>query len=322
MRQMKRIGVLILIAAASLHASVMQQKPDPQGVPPQSTVKVGVDLVNVLFSVSDRKGHFVPGLTYRDFTVEEDGKKQNIRYFSREADQALTLGLLIDVSPSVKSVFDEERIAAVRFLDSVLRPKDLAMVIGFEKTVTLYGDLTEDKRLLEDSIRDLRLGPVMDGGTSMFDALYLASKEKLREEVGRKAIILITDGQDTTSKVQANEAMVAIHESDSVIYSIAIAPEWRTTFTRLGLGSGPNTSALRRLSEETGGRMFYVHESSEFEPVFTRINEELRNQYSLAYVSTNTDKDGKFRKIRIVPRDSNYRINARKGYFAAKAPTQ
>src|SRR3989441_3126681 len=182
----------------------------------QDVLKVTVDLVNVQFSVTDRHGRFVPGLTAQDFKVEEDGRRQEIRNFARENQLPLTLALLIDTSPSVRPVFDEEKMTAVGFLESVLHERDLALVIGFDRSVTMVQDYTDNVRLLKRAIDELEIG----GGTSVYDAVYLASKEKLSEEAGRKAIILISDGEDTTSKLKFAEALVSAHQSNAVIYGI------------------------------------------------------------------------------------------------------
>jgi VWFA-related protein len=302
---MKRVAVLMLLAASVVHAV------------PQTTLKVGVDLVNVLFTVTDHKGHLVSGLGQQDFLIEEDGTKQDIQFFSHENQLPLTLGLLVDISPSVKPTFDRERAAATRFLEQVLRPKDLAMVISFEKSVTLVQDFTDDTHFLERAIDDLTLGPGIDGGTSLYDALYLAAHDKLREESGRKAIILISDGADTTSKLKSDEAMVAVHNADAVIYSIAIGSGWLGSSSRVLGGSGGH-GVMKRLSEETGGSFFNIDHQSDFESAFARIDEELRNQYSIGYISSNRLNDGKYRRIKIVPRDPTYRIQARKGYYAAQ----
>jgi VWFA-related protein len=308
---MKRVAVLVLVAAAAMQAAEA----------PQMTLKVGVDLVNVLFTVTDGKGHLVHGLTRQDFSVEEDGRKQDIRFFSRESELPLTLGLLIDTSPSVRPTFDYERVAASRFLDEVLRPKDLAMVIEFEKSVTLAQDFTEDLGLLRESIDELTLGPVLDGGTSLYDAVYLAAREKLKGEAGRKAVILISDGDDTTSKVRPEEAMRAVHGTDAVVYTIAIGHgRGFGAYTRRALGGGTgNHGTLKKLSVETGGSFFDIGDRQDFTKAFARINEELRNQYSLGYVSSNTAKDGEYRRIKIIPRNRSYKVQARKGYYAAKA---
>jgi VWFA-related protein len=307
MGEMKRVVVLVFIAAATMQAAA----------PPQFTLKVGVDVVNVLFTVVDRVGRLIPGLTRQDFLVEEDGKKQDIRYFSRENELPVTMGLLIDTSPSVRLVFNEERAAAVRFLESILRPGDLALVIGFEKSVTLVQDYTENRRMLRRAIDELEIGPAINGGTSLYDAVYLVAREKLGREAGRKAIVLISDGQDTTSKVEEQKAIIAVHASNAVIYSMAIGTHSRGVFPRLGAGD-PRT--LKRLSEETGGGFFPISDERDFDRAFHRIEQELRSQYSLGYVSTNSARDGTYRRIRIIPRDPGYKITARRGYYAAKNP--
>ena len=307
---MNRVGVLILVVAAAVHAAAT----------PQMTVKVGVELVNVQFSVTDRRGQFVTGLEKKDFLIEEDGRKQDIQFFSRD-ELPLTIGLLVDTSPSVRPTFEQERAAAVRFISRVLRPHDLALVMEFEKSVTLTQDFTDDTRLLTRALDDMRVGPIRNGGTSMYDAVYLASREKLKEEAGRKAIILVSDGDDTTSKVDQEGAFVAAHASDVVVYSIAIGGGVRPFRIRgpLARGTGDN-GALRRISEETGGSFFKIDNPKEFDGAFDKINEELRNQYSLAYVPLNQARDGKYRRIHIISRDPAYRIQARKGYYAPRHP--
>jgi VWFA-related protein len=276
-------------------------------VEPQTPLKVNVDLVNVLFSVTDRSGKFVSGLKQEDIAVEEDGRKQDILRFSQENQRPLTLGVLIDISPSVGRVFNDEKAAAISFLDTTLRPGDLTMVISFDHTVTLEEDFTEDKKVLRNAISKLNVG----NGTSIYDAVYLACKEQFGKQAGRKAIILISDGQDTTSKIRMNEALLAAHQSDAVIYSIS---------NRLGgffdvPGSGA-PATLKRFSLETGGTIFFVGGRTELTEVFAQIGEELRSQYSLAYTSSNSTRDGRYRHIRIVSKDPTYTIKARQGYYA------
>ena len=214
---------------------------------------------------------------------------------------------MIDKSPSVGRVFNEEKAAAGSFLDATLKSGDLAMVISFDRTVTLEEDFTEDKKPLRQAINSLTIG----SGTSVYDAIYLASKEQLPKQGGRKAIILISDGEDNTSKVRLPEALVAAHQSDAVIYSIS---------NRIGgfFGNPQNVGAetLKRFSLETGGAVYFVGGRSDLTEVFGEISDELRNQYSLAYVSSDITRDGKYRHIRIIPRDPSYRIKAREGYYA------
>jgi VWFA-related protein len=299
---------LLVLACWGVTAGALVQEPD--------TLKVTVDLVNVPFTVTDRHGRFIPSLTAKDFAVEEDGRRQQIRNFARENELPLTLAMLIDTSPSVRPVFEEEKTTANAFLETIMRPKDLALVIGFDRSVTLVQDYTDNIRLLKRAIDELEVG----GGTSVYDAVYLACKEKLGREAGRKAIILISDGEDTTSKLKFNEALVAAHQSDTVIY--AISNSVRSFFPygrrgRIGFGGG-DIGTLRKFSNETGGATFVVNNENTFRKIFDQIAQELRSQYSLGYSSTNTARDGKFRQIKIIPRDSSYTVRARKGYYAAK----
>jgi len=272
----------------------------------------------VQFSVTDRHGRFVPGLTAQDFKVEEDGRRQEIRNFARENELSLTLALLIDTSPSVRPVFDEEKLTAASFLESILHEKDLALVIGFDQSVTLLQDYTENLKLLKRAIDELEIG----GGTSIYDAVYLASKEKLTDEAGRKAIILISDGEDTTSKTKLIEALVAAHQSNAVIYAISNATSGGFFGRgRSGLGGfgGGNMRTLRRFSEETGGSTFVVSNENSFAKIFDQIAQELRSQYSLGYVSLNTARDGKYRQIKVTARQSGYIVKSRKGYYAPRS---
>ncbi len=282
------------------------------------TIRVGVDLVNVLFTVTDRDGRLVPGLTADDFIVEEDGVPQTIQYFSSESELPLTLALLVDTSPSVRSVFDEEKRTAKRFMESILRPEDLALIISFDLSVTLMQDFTGSARLLGEAIDDLELGADRSG-TSLYDAVYLASEERLDGEAGRKAIVLLSDGEDTTSRVREAEALIAAHGADAVIYSISnVRPR------RGGLFGGNQRTGdidtLRRLSGETGGEIFELDRRADFEEIFEQIAAELRSQYSLGYVSTNSgdgsDDNRDYREIRIRTRDDDLRVRARRGYYA------
>src|SRR6266700_3476731 len=282
MKRKAIVGSLVLVMVIAGYSRALSGQS-------QDTLKVTVDLVSVQFSVTDRQGRFVPGLTARDFKVEEDGRRQEIRNFARENELPLTLALLIDTSPSVRPVFDEEKLTAASFLESILREKDLALVIGFDQSVTLLQDYTENLKLLKRGIDELEIG----GGTSIYDAVYLASKEKLNDEAGRKAIILISDGEDTTSKTKLTEALVAAHQSNAVIYAISkatsggfFAPGRLGGGIILG-GSGGDLGTLKKFSEETGGTTFVISNERGFKKIFDQIAEELRSQYSLGYISLN-----------------------------------
>jgi len=316
MGRMKPRLVLILVLLAVIGGLASTSVPQLRAA--QDTLKVAVDLVNVQFSVTDKRGRFVAGLTAQDFKVEEDGRRQEIRNFARENELPLTLALLIDTGRSVRPIFGEEKITAVGFLESILRPKDLALIIGFHREVTMVQDYTENANLLKRAIDGLEIG----GGTSIYDAVYLASREKLRDEAGRKAIILISDGEDTTSKLRLNEALVAAHQSDTVIYAISNAvPGGFFPYGRRGRmgGYGGDLGTLRKFSDETGGSTFVVNNENNFKRIFDQIALELRSQYSLGYVSLNTARDGKYRQIRITARDPGYTVKSRKGYYAPRS---
>jgi VWFA-related protein len=290
MKRLAAIMAFLLVLTSVLSAA--------QAEAGQFKIKVSVDLVNVNFSAMDSKGRLIPGLTAKDFAVEEDGKVQNVTLFAREQELPLTLAMLIDVSPSVSPVFAEEKNTASSFLGSILGRRDLALVIAFDRWVTLTQDYTEDLPSLTRAIQSLK---VSGSGTSLYDAVYLAADEKLSNEAGRKAIVLISDGEDTTSQYNASKAMIAVHKSNAVIYSIS---------------NDGNSGTLRKLAEETGGAFFRIRERGDFEKVFNQIALELRTQYSLAYHSTNSARDGSFRRIKIIPKDSNISVRARRGYYA------
>ena len=312
MSQLKRAILLLLGMAFAVLAPHASQSA-------QDTLKVAVDLVSVQFSVTDRHGRFVSGLTAQDFKIDEDGRRQEIRNFSRENELPLTLALLVDTSPSVRPVFDEEKTTAGAFLESILRDKDLALVIGFDRSVTLLQDYTDNLRLLKRSIDELEIG----GGTSVYDAVYLASEEKLRDEAGRKAIILISDGEDTTSKLKFTEALIAAHQSNAVIYAISNSGDGGGFFSpRRGgivLGGGGDVRTLKKFSEETGGSTFVISNEHGFKKIFDQIAAELRSQYSLGYISLNSARDGKYRQIKISARESGYTVKARRGYYAPRS---
>jgi len=290
-RALAVIAVLLLVATAGSLAE-----------PFQFRINVAVDLVNINFSATDKKGRMIPGLTANDFVVEEDGKPQTVTLFSRERELPLTLGMLIDISPSVAPVFDEEKRTAAAFIRSVLGTRDLAMVISFDRRVTLVQDYSEDTNRLTRTIEDLQIS---NFGTSLFDAVYLASNDKLAREAGRKAIVVISDGDDSTSKYDLGRALIAAQRSDVVVYAISI---------------NTNPKTLRTMAEETGGAFFRIRRNEDFQEIFDRIALELRTQYSLAYHSTNTVRDGKYRRIRIIPRDTSLQIRARRGYYAPQTP--
>ena len=277
----------------------------------QTTLRVTVDLVNVLFTVTDSAGRLITNLNKEDFLIEEDGRKQEIAYFSKEVSLPLTMAILIDTSPSVEPILGLEKQTASEFLQSVLRKEDLALIMNFDRSVSLIQDFTSDIRRLNKAIQSVAIG----SGTSVHDAIFLACDEKLKQETGRKAIILISDGGDTTSKLKIKEAIESAQRADVIIYAIS---------NRVGGffygGYGGDDGTLKKYAETTGGKTFFPSKPQDFKKAFDAIQEELRSQYSVAYNSSNAAKDGSYRTIKIAtPSQKNLKVRAKKGYYSAKS---
>jgi VWFA-related protein len=317
-------GSIAMLGAALV---AWTQKPQDQPPPEESaTIKVDVSLVNVLFSVRDKRGGLVGNLEQKDFTVFEDGKPQEIRSFSRETALPLTIGLLVDVSVSQGNLIEVERRAASQFFSQVLRPKDLAFLISFGSEAELLQDYTGSAKLLRSALDQLRVnaqvgglhpGPVPTAstprGTILFDAVYLAASEKLKGEVGRKAMVLITDGVDQGSRYTRGQAIEAAHRSDAIVYSVYyVDPQF------YGWGGGGGDGDLKRMSEDTGGRLYRVDRKHTLQEIFDELQQELRTQYAISYSPANQARDGGFRKIEIKTADKDLRVQARKGYYAEK----
>ena len=310
----------LLLAGAAL-AGQAQQSDVP-------LITVEVNVVNVLCSVRDGKSALVSTLGKDDFNITEEGKQQEIRYFARETDLPLTLGLLVDVSGSQKNLIETEKRTAEQFFAKVIRPKDLAFLISFGSDAELLQDSTSSQALLRRGLDGLRLrtdvGSTMPGpvptinqprGTVLFDAVYLAAREKLRGEVGRKAIVLITDGVDVGSRLKLADAIEAAQKADTIIYSIYYVDP-----SAYGVGFGrPSNGDLRKMSEDTGGRLFEVSRRNSLESIFQQIQEEMRSQYALGYVSSNSARDGGFRRIEVKTQQKGLKVQARRGYYAIKA---
>lgn len=293
--------------------------------PPGATLKVTTSVVNVYAVVRQKNGRLIPDLTKDDFVLEEDQQPQVIKYFSREADTPLTMGILVDTSPSQGRVLEVEKSEAEAFLSQTMRPKDLTFVLHFDVEVELLQDFTADLKLLDKAIDETEINgggvrtpgtfPTGDSGgaTHLYDAVYLSARELLKNEVGRKVLILLTDGEDQGSKVRLEAALEAAQKSDVIIYSIDISD--RAFYSRHGMGYG-GESVLRKLSEETGGRVIQANNVRDTSEAFQQIARELRTQYLLGYTPTNTKLDGTFRKIDVKVRTGNGKVDARRGYYA------
>ena len=291
-----------------------------------AVIKVDVDLVNVLCTVRAKNGALVGNLEKKDFQVFEDGKQQELKYFTRETDLPLTIGLLVDVSGSQERLIEVERRAAHQFFTQVLRKKDVAFLISFGAEAELLQDSTNSPKLLLDGLNQLRLsvpvgglhpGPVptqqRNAGTILYDAVYLAAYDKLKGEVGRKVIVVITDGVDTGSRKTRDQSIEAAQKSDAIIYSIF----YQDAFAYGGFGGGGGGEGeLRRMSNDTGGRVFHVDRKYTLEDAFKDLQDEMRSQYSIAYATPNPKKDGAFHKLEIRTTNKDQKVQARKGYYA------
>ncbi len=317
----------VLALGGALAAQNPPRPPQNDQIP---TISVDVDVVNVLATVRDRHNGLVGNLEKNDFVVLEDGKQQQIKYFTRETDVPLTIGLLVDVSRSQENLIDEERSAASQFFAKVLRPKDEAFLIGFGEDSELLQDYTNSPRLLTEGLRGLRVssgvggigpGPVptqgQPRGTVLYDAIFVASADKLSSEVGRKVIVVITDGVDEGSKYSIDKAIEGAQKADAVIYSIDYEdPAFYRGFGMMIGGGGEGY--LRRMSTETGGQVFRVDRTHSLDAIFREIQDEMRSQYAIGYTPTNSTKDGSYRKLDIKTTDKSMKVQARKGYYAIK----
>jgi VWFA-related protein len=296
---------------------------------PVATFKANVQVVNLFFNVKDKHGALIPNLKKEDFTISEDGKPQTVKYFSAESNQPLTLGLLIDTSGSQRRVLPMEQEVGAAFLRDVLTPKDLAFLINFDISVDLIQDYTSDaarlRRAMEKTVINDGAGSGSGGiagagqgtipvynpkGTLLYDAVYLAANEKLQMEAGRKAMVLLTDGGDQGSQEKLPNAIEAAQRSEVIVYVIMIAD-------RINFRSGD--SEMRKLAEQTGGRVIDVgNNPKKLRDAFDQIQAELRSQYMIGYVPTNTVADGKYRKMELKTVSPEYKTQARKGYFGPK----
>jgi VWFA-related protein len=293
------------------------------------TLKVNVDVVQLFFNVKDKKGGLIPNLTKDDFQIAEDGKPQTIKYFTAESNLPLTLGILIDASGSQARVLDMEKEVGGNFLSEILREKDEAFVISFDVDVDLLQDFTSSVHSLKEALNSAKIntggaggsigglggGPFPTSGTPkgtlLYDAVYLASHDELSKEVGRKAMIILTDGEDQGSRLKIQDAVEAAQKSDSIVYVLLIADR--------GFYGGfyGGDREMKKLSEETGGRVIEVGNKYEkLKDAFDQIAKELRSQYNVGYTPLNRAKDGTFRKVEIRTKDKNYKVQSRSGYYA------
>ena len=243
-----------------------------------------------------------------DFSVYEDNQKQEIKNFARETDLPLTIAMLIDTSQSVAPKLKFEQDAAISFFQSIMREKDRAMLVSFDSDVSLLQDFTNDPNKMAKEIRKLKAA----GGTALYDAIYRVCDEKLIRETGRKAIIILSDGDDESSKVSLRQAKEMALRAETLIFAISIS---RGGFFGVG-GAKEGDTVLKEISQETGGRIFSPFKPEDLDDEFRQINQELRSQYNIGYLSTNPARDGGYRKVKIEIQERGMKLTYRKGYYA------
>jgi Ca-activated chloride channel homolog len=272
--------------------------------------KVGTNEVNVVFTVTDKHGRRVTDLKQGDFRVVDDSKPAaEIRSFHNETNLPLQVGLLIDASNSVRDRFKFEQESAIEFLNQTVRRKyDQAFVVGFDATPEVTQDFTDDTEALGKGVRELRPG----GGTALYDALYYACRDKLLKkpvnEPTRRAIILLSDGDDNLSHVTREEAIEMAQRAEAIVYTIS---------TNVSGSKGSGDKVLERIADATGGRAFFPFQIRDVSNAFAEIQDELRSQYAISYKPADFKADGHFRTIEIVANDrKNFHVRARRGYYA------
>jgi VWFA-related protein len=297
--------VLCVTAICGLLLPLLGQQSD------QGRITLDVTRVNMLFTVSDRKGRFITDLTKDDFLIKEGKRPQQILAFVSESDLPLRLAILIDTSNSIRDRFRFEQEAAIQFLTNVMRPRqDKAIVVSFDTSAELVADLTDDLQKLQNSIRDLRPG----GGTALYDAVFFACRDKLMQdqprEKFRRAMVIISDGDDNQSRYSRDQALEMVQKADAVVYAIS------TNITR---GESGGDKVLKYFASETGGIPFFPFKAEDMAQSFENIANELRHQYSMLYRPDPLVTDGLFHAIQISVKDrKNMVVRARKGYYAPK----
>ncbi len=301
----RTIATRIVLTVPVLWSSLLNAQDDPGQ---DTIIRAEVDVVNVLATVKNKRGEYAQGLTLNDFEVFEEGIRQDLQFFHYETGEtarSLTIAVLIDTSGSVKDELRFEQQAAIEFLKATLREKkDLAAVLQFDSEVGLVQDFTFDLKKLESEIYNM----VPPGGaTKLYDAVVIATEDLLRHEVGRRVMIVLSDGADTQSYYRSRDAIHSAQQRDVIIFGIGVrSREHHSDFDQ-----------LRTFAEATGGHFFKSKADLErLREAFAKINQEIKNQVSLGYVSKNTRRDGEFRKVEVRVKKRGLKVTHRKGYYA------
>ncbi len=300
--------------ASASNPSASPANTDDQKLDPSTTLKISTNEVNVVFTVTDKHGKRVTDLKQNDFHVVDDNKPpEEIRSFHAETNLPLQVGLLIDASNSVRDRFKFEQESAVEFLNQTIRPMyDRAFVVGFDATPEVTQDFTDNTEALSHGIHELRPG----GGTALYDALYFACRDKLLKQAKgtpvRRAIILLSDGEDNLSHVSREEAIDMAQRAEAIVYTIS---------TNVSGTKGAGDKVLERIADATGGRAFFPFQIRDVANAFAEIQDELRSQYAISYKPADLKADGHYRTIEIIPNDrKNLKVRSRRGWYAPSAP--
>lgn len=325
------LAASLLLPGGTAHSQQQQSKPpdlqDKQTPQSGQTLKVQTALVNVFVTVRDKSHFLINNLKQDDFKIFEDGQEQKVAYFSKEVNLPISLAILVDTSGSQVDVLGAEQDAASRFLHRVLRKTDEALIMSFDLDVDLLADFTEDTARLEEAIHKTVInasgsgaggttGTVpggTNGGTDFYDAVYLAAHDKLTGEAGRKAIIALTDAEDTGSKLKLQDAIESAQRADTVVHTLLISDVGFYYRQMMGYGG---SGVAKKMADETGGRVIEVHNNKSLEQAFDELSDELRQQYVLGYYPTNPKHDGSFRKIKIEVNRPDLKILSRRGYYS------
>jgi VWFA-related protein len=316
---MKKLYLVVTLCAFSLFRSGQapgqskneQAKNSEQTAPPENRITLDVSRVNMLYTVSDKKGRFVTDLTKDDFEVFESKKPQTIIEFTAETDLPLRLAILIDTSNSIRDRFHFQQEAATAFIDGTVRPEhDRAMIVSFDTSAELVADLTNNIGDLEKAVENLRPG----GGTSLYDAIFFACRDKLMEDQPlfkfRRAMVILSDGEDNQSRYTRDQALEMAQKADVNIYSIS------TNITHVDTDGD---KVMRYFASETGGQSFFPFKASDLSQDFENIANELRHQYNIFYRPEPLKADGLYHPVEIrVKGHKDLIVRARKGYYAPK----
>ena len=284
----------------------------PREEPPTATLQLFSREVDLIFTVTDRKGQFVTGLNQQDFGLLDDGRTpQRVVSFKQQTNLPLRVGVMLDTSTSIRQRFQFEQEAATDFLLQILRPEDRAFVEGFDVQTELSQDFTNRIDLLDTGIRKLRPG----GGTALFDSLYKTCRDQMltlqQTNAVRKAIVLVSDGDDDYSRAYESDAIKMCQRAETIVYTIS---------TNYGPSKDKGDDVLKAIADATGGQAFFPDSVEQLALGFHNIEIALRSQYSLVYVPADFKQDGSFRTIYLQSLDARYNVRAKKGYFAPNAP--